>query len=51
VANDLTREGAGFNTETNIVHLLFRDGREERLPLMSKYELAHLILDRIKENK
>lgn len=51
VANDLTREGAGFNTETNIVHLLYRDGREEKVPLMSKYDLAHLILDRIQEHK
>ncbi len=51
VANDLTREGAGFDTETNLVHLLYRDGREENPPLMSKYGLAHLILDRIREKK
>lgn len=51
VANDLTREGAGFGAETNIVHLLYRDGREEKVPLMSKYELSHLILDRIKAIK
>ena len=51
VANDLTQEGAGFCAETNIVHLLYRDGREEKVPLMSKYELSHLILDRIREIK
>jgi phosphopantothenoylcysteine decarboxylase/phosphopantothenate--cysteine ligase len=48
VANDLTREGAGFAQETNKVSLLYRDGRVEELPLMTKYELAHLILGRIR---
>ncbi len=48
VANDVTREGAGFNTETNIVQLLYRDGGVEEFPLMSKLELAHQLLDRIK---
>lgn len=49
VANDLTLEGAGFASETNIAQLVYRDGKVERLPLMTKYELAHIILDRIKE--
>ncbi|RJX29342.1 MAG: bifunctional phosphopantothenoylcysteine decarboxylase/phosphopantothenate--cysteine ligase CoaBC [Dethiobacter sp.] len=48
VANDLTEEGAGFTYETNKVNLLYRDGHVEELPLMTKYELAHLILERIK---
>ncbi len=49
VANDVTQPGAGFNTETNIVQLLYRGGGVEALPLMSKDELSHQILDRIKE--
>lgn len=48
VANDLTQEGAGFNTETNIVTLLTRDSPEPTpLPLMSKLEAAHRILDEV----
>ena len=45
VANDVTREGAGFDTDTNVVTLLFRDGREIALPKLSKLEVAHRILD------
>jgi phosphopantothenoylcysteine decarboxylase/phosphopantothenate--cysteine ligase len=48
VANDLSQEGAGFATETNQVHLLYRDGSSERLPLMTKDALSHSILDSIK---
>lgn len=47
VANDVTQPGAGFNTDTNIARLLFRDGRMEELPLMEKEELADVILDRV----
>ena len=32
VANDVTQEGAGFDTDTNIVTLFLRDGREIALP-------------------
>lgn len=47
VANDVTQEGAGFNVTTNIVRLLYRDGRVEPLELMTKELLAGIILDRI----
>jgi len=47
VANDVTLPGAGFNSDTNIVKLLFRDGRIEELPKMSKEQLACIILDKI----
>ncbi|HEX8961327.1 MAG TPA: bifunctional phosphopantothenoylcysteine decarboxylase/phosphopantothenate--cysteine ligase CoaBC [Geobacteraceae bacterium] len=47
VANDISQEGAGFNVDTNIVKLLYRDGRLEDLPLMGKDALADLILDRV----
>lgn len=46
VANDISLQGAGFNVDTNIVKLLFLDGKVEDLPLMGKLELAHIILDR-----
>ncbi len=48
VANDITREGAGFDTETNVVTLLTRDRAQPfELPLMSKLEVAHRILDEV----
>ena len=47
VANDLTEPGAGFGTDTNRATLLDRAGRCEVLPLMSKHELAHRILDAV----
>jgi len=48
VANDITRDGAGFDAETNIITLIARDrdGPVE-LPLMSKLEAAHRILDEV----
>jgi len=46
VANDVTREGAGFNTDTNIAALITREGIQE-CPLQSKRELADVILDRM----
>lgn len=46
VANSLRTSGAGFGTDTNVVTLITRDGEEE-LPLMSKEEAAHQILNRI----
>jgi phosphopantothenoylcysteine decarboxylase/phosphopantothenate--cysteine ligase len=46
VANDITKAGAGFNTDTNIATILTSDGEIE-LPLMSKRELADRILDQV----
>lgn len=44
VANDITKAGAGFNTDTNIATIITRDSESEQ-PLMSKRELADRILD------
>lgn len=44
VANDVTLEGAGFGTDTNIVTLLDKDGNVERLPILSKREVARHLL-------
>ena len=46
-ANNLRTQGAGFGTETNVVTLIRPDGMVE-LPLMSKLEVAHRILDNMK---
>jgi len=46
VANDVTRPGAGFGTDTNIVTLVTKDAFEP-LEQMSKREVADAILDRV----
>lgn len=48
VANDVSAEGSGFDTDTNRVNVVYRDGKVEDLPLMSKEVLADQLLDRIK---
>lgn len=45
VSNDLTKEGAGFASETNLVTLLFPDGERQSLDLMKKSDVADRILD------
>jgi phosphopantothenoylcysteine decarboxylase / phosphopantothenate---cysteine ligase len=45
VANDVSKEGAGFDADTNIVTLFSRDGRDLPLPKLSKSEVAERILD------
>lgn len=47
VANDITRKGAGFDVETNIITLIARGGTAVELPLMSKLDAAHRILDEV----
>lgn len=49
-ANSLRTAGAGFGTETNIITIITADD-EQKLPLMSKEEAAHRILDRILKMK
>lgn len=46
VANNLKVEGAGFGVDTNVVTLISTQGVEQ-LPLMSKEEVAHRILDQL----
>lgn len=48
-ANDITQEGAGFEVDTNIVTLLFPDGRQKPLEKMPKLEVARHILDEVVE--
>jgi len=48
VANDLTKKGAGFQGDTNIISILDRDGEMKELPLMDKVEAAAIILDKVR---
>ena len=47
VANDITDPTGGFDSDTNQVTLIDRDGKVESLPLLSKREVADKILDRV----
>jgi phosphopantothenoylcysteine decarboxylase / phosphopantothenate---cysteine ligase len=47
VANDVTKPGSGFGTDTNEVTIINRQGKAEHLPLLSKREVADKILDRV----
>jgi phosphopantothenoylcysteine decarboxylase/phosphopantothenate--cysteine ligase len=46
VANDISRDGAGFDVETNAATFISADGEEEQ-PLQPKAELAARLLDRV----
>jgi phosphopantothenoylcysteine decarboxylase/phosphopantothenate--cysteine ligase len=50
VANNLKTAGAGFGTDTNVVTFITPEGARE-LPIMSKDEVAHAILDEIVNTK
>ena len=49
VANDLTKEGAGFGVDTNIVKIIDKEGNITEYPKMKKEEVANIILNKIKE--
>ncbi len=49
VANDVSREDAGFESDTNLVKIIYRDGHMEEFPLMTKDEVANQLLERIKD--
>ncbi|MCH2312836.1 MAG: bifunctional phosphopantothenoylcysteine decarboxylase/phosphopantothenate--cysteine ligase CoaBC [SAR202 cluster bacterium] len=48
VANDITAKDSGFSVDTNKVTIIHSNGNIESLPLMSKYDVGHSILDRVK---
>lgn len=48
VANDVTAEGAGFDHDTNVITLYFRDGSEKAFARMPKIDAAHRILDHLR---
>jgi phosphopantothenoylcysteine decarboxylase/phosphopantothenate--cysteine ligase len=47
VANDVAAPGSGFGVDTNKVTIYSVDTAPEELPLMSKREVAELLLDRV----
>lgn len=49
VANDVTKAGSGFDADNNKVTLVYKDGSVEDLPLMSKRDVAEIVLDRVVE--
>ncbi len=48
-ANDVSREGVGFDSDRNALTLLWPDGSEERIPERSKAECARAVWDAIVE--
>lgn len=46
-ANDVTAEGAGFGTDTNIITLYGADGSREHSGMVTKREAADWLLDRL----
>ena len=47
VANDVTKKGCGFGTDTNRVTFVFPDGTQRKFPLMTKRMVAKRILDEV----
>ena len=47
VANDVTMQGAGFDSDTNIVTIAKKDGFLKSYPVMPKSQVADVILDEI----
>lgn len=44
VANDVSQPDSGFNADDNRVTLIYPDGRQEPLPMLSKAEVAQRVL-------
>lgn len=49
VANDVSKKGAGFDGDTNIITIIENNGDITDYPIMSKLEVADTILDKIKD--
>ena len=47
VLNSLRDKGAGFGVDTNKVTIIGRDGSHKESPLLSKQEVAHLIINTV----
>ncbi|NLJ98336.1 MAG: bifunctional phosphopantothenoylcysteine decarboxylase/phosphopantothenate--cysteine ligase CoaBC [Tissierellia bacterium] len=47
VANDILKEGAGFKSDTNIVTIIDKSDKVVDYPILDKYQVAKIILDRI----
>ncbi|MEH7222506.1 bifunctional phosphopantothenoylcysteine decarboxylase/phosphopantothenate--cysteine ligase CoaBC [Bacillus sp. JJ1566] len=49
VANNVTTEGAGFGTDTNLVTFYKKDGTHKELPMMTKLDVAKALLREVKQ--
>jgi phosphopantothenoylcysteine decarboxylase/phosphopantothenate--cysteine ligase len=49
VLNSLKDKGAGFGGDTNVVTIVDKKGKVEKLPLMLKFDVANEILNRLKK--
>ena len=47
--NDVSRKGAGFGSDTNIITIFMKDGSRVELPMITKQEVAERILDEIEK--
>ncbi len=45
--NDVSKPGAGFETDTNEMYLIGRDGKEHHVPMASKLEVGRAIVEAI----
>lgn len=54
VANDISRDGAGFKLDTNVITIIDKAGNVIDYPILDKGEVARIIIDKVKammENK
>lgn len=49
VGNIVGSPDSGFQADTNRVTLFFKDGSSEALPILGKDQVAHILLDRIRD--
>lgn len=49
VANDVAKSGIGFGSDNNEVIIIEKTGRMKQVPILSKDEIAHIILDSVKK--
>ncbi|MCF6466435.1 bifunctional phosphopantothenoylcysteine decarboxylase/phosphopantothenate--cysteine ligase CoaBC [Clostridium sp. Cult2] len=49
VANDITEDGAGFKTDTNLVTIIDNEGTVTDYPILDKSQVAKIIIDKIKD--
>ena len=49
VANDVSKDGAGFKSDTNIVTIIDKNGKVTDYPILDKSKVAKIILDKVRE--
>ncbi len=49
VANDLSQQGSGFGVDTNIITIIDKSGEKTKYDIMSKREVAEVILDKVSD--